>query len=145
MSFQAVNAVFECSQATGSKRVLLLAIASFSRDIAPPFTAWPSQTKLAHYSRISLRRAKELIAELVDSGELDIAEHGGGYGNTNLYRINLETVRKLAPLRPRKRCENQTSSAPAISHRFTETNGRPALGSTQTDDSSAPEASPFLG
>lgn len=86
MSLEAVAAVLHHSQASGSAKLVLTAIAFHESDRG----AWMSQATLARMCNMSERTVRRHIAELRDLYELDIiADDGQGYGarNTNRYFI----------------------------------------------------------
>jgi len=89
MSFPAVAAVLNHSQASTSSRLVLVTIAYFESDTG----AWPSQETIARMTGLSIRSVKRAIKELADLHELDvIADHGDTRGarKTNRYFVILE-------------------------------------------------------
>ncbi len=94
------SGVWEHSRATGHAFVVLLKIADNCDDAGT--NAWPSIARLARYCRCSRSTVKRAIRELVELGELEIVQSGGGrepgsrYGS-NLYRVVIEVVQPEPP------------------------------------------------
>ena len=83
MSIKTMSRVWEHSQQSGTKLLLLLAIADHANDEG---VAWPGMTSLSRKIRASLTYTKELIKELLTSGDLELVKSGGGH-NSNTYRV----------------------------------------------------------
>jgi hypothetical protein len=77
--------VWENSQHKGGKLLLLLALADFSNEKG---FAFPSIETLADRSRMTPRNVQLILAELVESKELEVMRGQGPHG-CNLYRITL--------------------------------------------------------
>lgn len=75
MSVKATTWVWDHSEASGSARLVLLAIADAADQAGE--NAWPSQQTIADMCRISVRTVRRLVAALVELGELEVFEHGG--------------------------------------------------------------------
>lgn len=88
-----MRAVWESSKQEGGGLLLMLAIADFADDAG---IAFPSMERLANKARLTQRRAQQLIADLVKSGELAV-ERGGGKRRTNTYRVTLKSFRGITP------------------------------------------------
>ena len=82
MSIRAIQAVWDRSEAGGSMRLLLLALADFADEDG---LAWPSVATLAGRVGRTERRIQQLLAAAIDAGELQ-ADRGGGRG-TSRYRL----------------------------------------------------------
>lgn len=78
--------VWDHSRATGSDRLVLLAIADCANDVGNE--AWPSLKSIASKARVSEATVKRSIVALSDLGEL-IVDSGGGRA-TNRYRVVME-------------------------------------------------------
>jgi len=83
MSLLALTNVFYNSQADGSARLVLLAIADCADDQG---IAWPSLPTLALKAHISKQTARRQIAELMALGELEVVRKGNGRQST-VYRV----------------------------------------------------------
>lgn len=85
MSIKYMTAIWSNSKQTGTRLLILLAIADHANDEG---IAWPGMKSLAHKarlkSRISVLRA---IQSICADGELEIITHGGK-GKTNKYKID---------------------------------------------------------
>lgn len=108
MSIKVQAQLWDHSAHDGSKLLLLLAIADFADDDG---YAWPSVDTLAQKMRMGRRNVQYLVRELVESGELEIADEGGGRGRTHLYRVlvgqervqsSAERVKATAPYEDEK-------------------------------------------
>ena len=89
MSFEAVAAVLNHSQASPHAKLVLTAIAYFESEQG----AWMSQATLAKMTNMSVRAVRRHIAELRDLHELDVlADQGQGFGarSTNKYFVILD-------------------------------------------------------
>lgn len=94
MSVRVSSLIWDCSDSTGSNRLMLLAIADFADDDG---WAFPSVATLARRCRMQRRNAIYTLAELEASGELEVKKKAGPFG-VNLYRITLgENVQRSAP------------------------------------------------
>ena len=92
MSAEAMSAVLHHSTATGTAKVILLAIA-WHTHAAPELGCYPSQETLAKYSNVSIRTVRRALNELEAMDELEIVRHGGiaaGSSPTNRYFIRTD-------------------------------------------------------
>lgn len=83
MSIKVSTWVWEHSQHRGTQKMLLLALADFANDSA---ICWPSIPTLAKRINETDRHTRQLIQNLVASGDL-LRISGGGRGNTTKYAI----------------------------------------------------------
>jgi len=88
MSVKCTSRVWELSKATGSHRLVLLAIADFANEDG---VCWPGQDRLAKMAQISVSSVKRVIADLVESGELwrDRRKNRGHSGNGYIVLLGL--------------------------------------------------------
>lgn len=89
MSAEAMAAVLHHSPATGTAKVVLLAIAWHTND-NPELGCYPSQETLAKYANTSTRTVRRALNELENMGEIEIDRHGGiasGSSPSNRYFI----------------------------------------------------------
>ena len=89
MSAEAMSAVLHHSPATGTAKVVLLAIAWHTND-NPELGCYPSQETLAKYANTSTRTVRRALNELEAMGEIEITRHGGvafGSSPSNRYFI----------------------------------------------------------
>lgn len=91
MSAEAIRAVIDQSSVKGPHLLMLIMIADQSRDRTGYFKSEVGYDALAKKNRISLRRAKEIVADLIKWKKLHLISQGGG-GTANWYEI---PVRKL--------------------------------------------------
>ena len=92
MSAEAMSAVLHHSPATGTAKVVLLAIAWHTND-NPELGCYPSQETLAKYANTSVRTVRRALTELEYIGEIEIQRHGGiaaGSSPTNRYFIRTD-------------------------------------------------------
>ena len=85
MSVKVMGKVWEHSQAKGTARLVLLAIADHCN---PTGVAWPSLSRLAQYVNVDRRNVIAAINKLVDLGELERVQQGKT-GRATTYRIVL--------------------------------------------------------
>ena len=83
MSIKVMTEVWNSSLATGTKRLMLLALADHANDEG---ACYPSVMGLAKKCAISERNAQLLLRELESSGEL-LTELSAGRGHKNLYWV----------------------------------------------------------
>ena len=83
-----MSKVWQQSQHSGAHLLMLLAIADFADDRG---RAYPSINTLAQKCRVKSRAVNYSLADLRDSGELEIKE-GAGPRGTNMYRILLDRL-----------------------------------------------------
>lgn len=93
MSAEALAAVLNHSQARGTAKMVLVAIAWHTND-NPELGCWPSQETLARYANTSIRTVQRSLDYLEEIGEIDTEIHGGlaysGAATTNRYFIRLD-------------------------------------------------------
>src|SRR4028119_770225 len=83
MGIEHLAAVWEHSRQSGSNLVVLLAIASYSDHNGE----WViDQATLQRRTRLGNRRVRQLLAELVNAGELAVVSHHGR-GKLSTYRL----------------------------------------------------------
>lgn len=85
MSREATSAVWANSRQSGSRLLMLLALADFADDTG---TAWGFMETLAKKCRMQKRGAQAVIAELKTSRELEVIE-GEGKRGSNLFKITI--------------------------------------------------------
>lgn len=135
MSIRVMAKVWEHSQQKGSALLLLLAIADFADDNGK---AWPSVATLAKKIRMGERYVQNLIAQLVQSGELAVEDQAGPY-TANLYTVLLGVkpgagVNHSAPLNGNApggepqfaKGVNPASPKPSVKHQDPSVAGKPA-------------------
>ena len=93
MSVRVMALVWARSGQTGSRLLMLLAIADHADDDG---TAYPGVESLAKKCRISPRQANSILARLRTSGELEVRRNQGPRG-TNLYRVALSALEGVKP------------------------------------------------
>ncbi len=86
MSAEAVRSVIETSRARGTHLLALIVIAYASPDRGNYPKAEIGFDAIAEKCRISLRRAKAIVADLLSAGRLFIVQKGGG-NCANIYEI----------------------------------------------------------
>ncbi len=86
MSTDAVRAVLQRSPSTGAGRLVLVLLAHASQDRGNYPHAAIGYRALAKQARLSLRRVKAIITELLDKGQLFLVQKGGGE-ECNTYEI----------------------------------------------------------
>jgi len=93
MSIEAISAVLNHSQASGTARAVLTAVAWHIGEY-PEEGCFPSQKRLAELSGCSKRQVQRAIEKLVELKELQVASHdGSGYRSdriTNRYWMLLD-------------------------------------------------------
>lgn len=85
MSLHQLTLVWKFSKQEGNRLLLMLAIADYASDDGEAF---PSIQTLADKSRMSVRNARYVVKQLVDSGELEV-QPGAGRNGSNLYRLKV--------------------------------------------------------
>lgn len=83
MSIKVATRVWEHSKLRGTQKLVLLALADFANDAG---LCWPSTATLAGRVGESERYTREIIAQLVASGDL-IRRAGGGRGKVSRYGV----------------------------------------------------------
>lgn len=109
-----MTAVWEASNARGTQRLVLLAIADCANDEG---VAWPAMPKVARKCGLTSERGVRMhVMALEEMGELEVIERRG---RSNLFRVRLETLRAenadkppQNPSPPQKRAGVQNPSAP---------------------------------
>ena len=86
-------AVWKGSRHSGSSLLMLLAIGDFADDEG---RAYPAVPTLASKCRTTARNANRILADLRNSGELEIAVNQGPKG-TNLYRVVFGALKARKP------------------------------------------------
>lgn len=93
MGFRAVAAVLHHSQAKGTTKLVLLALANFHDDKGDN-GAFPSQEVLARLSNCTVRNVQRCLHDLEAMGEIETVTHGGKGKTfdrqTNRYFIRLD-------------------------------------------------------
>lgn len=84
MSLPATRWVWECSGASGSDLLVLLALADFCDDAGEAF---PRIDTLCAKTRLSRRAVQRSVAALVELGEVVVVESGVGRGNRPRYAL----------------------------------------------------------
>ena len=106
MSLAVSTACWIKSAATGTARLVLLAIADYADDDG---AAFPSVDSLAKKCRMSKRNMQERLKSLIESGELTVLRNQGPPPKyPNIYRINLDVlgmqptapVQSTSPVKP---------------------------------------------
>jgi hypothetical protein len=112
MSTSTVAQVRSSSKSTRSARTLLLIIASHVN----PDTgwAWPSLPTLAEETRLTVRRAIQLVQVLEALGELEV-RRGRGRGHVNFYRVHLPPPEKVKFRAPKGEISNPEKVKPLSS------------------------------
>lgn len=88
MSVRMISRVWDYSTQKGNDLLMLLAIADFADDDG---NAYPSVQTLATKCRMLQRNANKILANLRESGELEIRQNEGPHG-TNRYRVVLDAL-----------------------------------------------------
>lgn len=88
MSVRMISRVWDYSTQKGNDLLMLLAIADFADDDG---NAYPSVQRLATKCRMLQRNANKILANLRESGELEIRQNEGPHG-TNRYRVVLDAL-----------------------------------------------------
>jgi len=86
MSVRMISRVWDFSAQKGNDLLMLLAIADFADDDG---NAYPSVQTLATKCRMLQRNANKILANLRESGELEIRQNEGPHG-TNRYRVVID-------------------------------------------------------
>lgn len=92
MSAASFTSVLHHSKATGTEKVILMAIAWHMSETWSE-GAWPSIERLAEYANVSPRTVIRSLAKLEEMNELDVDRHNGrSYGGpkTNRYWVLVE-------------------------------------------------------
>lgn len=87
MSIEATNTVWRRSKARGAARLVILCLANYTNKSG---VAWPSIKTIADDTFVSERQVTRAIAELEESGEIEIIEKGDGRGRSTVYKITLK-------------------------------------------------------
>lgn len=86
MSAEAIRSVIERSTASGPHLLALIMIAHESKDRGSYPRSYIGFGALSKRMRLSLRRTKAIVAELIEWGQLLLIDEGGGL-ETNYYEI----------------------------------------------------------
>lgn len=84
MSNHWLNHIFTHSPAKAGHRLVLLAYADRANDQG---ICWPSVPDTARRTNLAERTVRQINADLIRAGELEITETGGGAGKTNTYQL----------------------------------------------------------
>lgn len=115
MSVKATTAVWEQSRATGTARLLLLAIADHAD---PGGLAWPGIARLGKMCRLKTRNGvQKNLQKLKKLGELKIHENASNR-RTNLYQITLDFSEYGERARPHPTGGGEPQDAPPVKHRM---------------------------
>src|SRR5690625_4948149 len=94
MSVRVMTMVWECDALEDKAELLvMLALADWSDDKG---RCYPGMNAIAKKSRMSRRNAQYVLQRLRDERGLVSWEENRGRNNTNIYRINLEALRRSA-------------------------------------------------
>ena len=106
MSAEHVTAVFDQSPQGGSHLVILLTIATYSDHQGEWYA---DQATLQRRARLTRRRVKQVLDDLVAAGELAVVSHHGR-GRLSNYRLlfSPENVQQAAPI-PEKKAEAEST------------------------------------
>ena len=105
MSLRVITIVWDRFPHGGSKLLAMLALADWCNDEGRRL--YPSKAALAAKIRMSERQATRLIQWLEEKDWLEIEHAGGrGRGQTNRYRIKLETLTNCPVIRPAEPVDN---------------------------------------
>lgn len=91
MSIKVLSHIWQTSQATGSKLLVLLAMADFADDHGG--NIYPSMQTLAAKARLSTDQTRRVVHELADGGYIKLVSEGGwrnGRNWANEYQIVLD-------------------------------------------------------
>ena len=94
MSVKCSSWVWEHSRATGTARLVLLALADTAHDDG---RCWPGVESVARKCRVSASTVKRAVTTLVEIGELAVTDRGK---QTNLYLLTLSCGLNLTPQKP---------------------------------------------
>lgn len=131
-----MTTIWEHSQADGSARLLLLAIADHANDDGTG--AWPSVASLAQKTHISERNVQRLCRTLADLGELDVHVGAGPHGS-NAYVVKCHpstenvTPDNLSPL-----TKATDGGAPGVTRGVRPVSPKPSYNRPEESSSSAP-------
>jgi hypothetical protein len=95
MSVRVMAWVWEHSQARGSDRLVLLAIADNANDDGG--NAFPGHAELMRKTLLPRSTVYGCIERLIESGELERAEPGGGRGRRTIYRVTMGNRPAVGP------------------------------------------------
>ncbi|MCH8806653.1 MAG: helix-turn-helix domain-containing protein [Planctomycetes bacterium] len=84
MSNHWLNVIFTHSPAKAGHRLVLLSYADRANGQG---ICWPSVADTARRTNLAERTVRQINADLIRAGELEITETGGGAGKTNIYRL----------------------------------------------------------
>lgn len=143
MSVKMLTRVWEHSAHSGTGLLMMLAIADFADDDG---NAYPAVGTLADKCRMTSRNVNHILAQLRESGELEVRQNEGPKG-TNLYRIHLDPLKRVSPLKQPSplKCASSTPEAhflkplkptsdePSVNHQEPSTRKRAKSDSTKFD------------
>lgn len=116
MSIRVSTTVWEYSQQSGTKLLIMLALADQANDQGE---CWPSIATVAHKARLSERGVQYVIQQLIGSGELALKDNNrvnadgkpsGGRGHTTHYQITVQKPSPIASANTGKGAEDFTLS-----------------------------------
>lgn len=146
MSVRVMSWVFHHSRATGSDRLVLLAIADSANDHGSE--AWPSIGRIAAKAGVDRRTVTRSLGRLIDMGELEKVRHGGltaRGGVSNSYRITMPDYAKQGPSAPRGEMPPPGATCPEVGATTTERGGEvPPNPSRDTRNHPRPDADSAL-
>lgn len=88
MAIQVMTEVWEYSQASGTRLLILLALADRARK--EDAVCWPGVAAIAHQARVTDRDVRHHLVALEASGELRILRRGGqGPKDTSIYQVTV--------------------------------------------------------
>lgn len=90
MSVSYMRAAWQCENLSGSKLILMVALANYRNDQSGK--CCPSTATLAKDVRVTERQVVRLLRELEEEEYISVLKHGDGRGNTTNYHINLEKL-----------------------------------------------------
>jgi len=99
MSIDVTKEVWDNSTATGTKLLVLLAIADNARS--DDAVGWPSHNSVARRARCTTRQVRYHIQSLIEMNELAVIRNGGsGPRDTNVYQITVGRYLRVKPISP---------------------------------------------
>lgn len=98
MSINVSALVWERSRATGSARLVLLALADHAGDDG---RAWPSVSRLARMTLLDRRNVQRALARLIEAGEIVVV--GTAQRGVSIYRITPGSTARPAAEAPQRR------------------------------------------
>jgi hypothetical protein len=123
MSIRVMTRIWEMSEQTGTKLLLLLALADSANDDG---VCYPGVAYISRKARVPERTTQRLLHELVEEGELAI-EFRSGRGQSNNYHI-LTGLEEVDRARIRARVNDENKKALAVNGANNEGNLAPFTG-----------------